>query len=32
VDAPYTGAYVRVDSLTSGWALSHYSGARRITT
>ena len=32
VNAPYTGAYVRVDSLTSGWALSHYSGARRITT
>ena len=30
VDAPYTGAYVRVDSLTSGWALSHYAGARRI--
>jgi cell wall-associated NlpC family hydrolase len=32
VDAPYTGAYVRVDSLTSGWALSHYSGARRIVS
>jgi peptidoglycan DL-endopeptidase CwlO len=31
VDAPYTGAYVRVDSLTSGWALANYSGARRIT-
>jgi cell wall-associated NlpC family hydrolase len=32
VDAPYTGAYVRVDSLTSSWALSHYSGARRIVS
>ncbi len=31
VNAPYTGALVRVDSLSSGWALSHYSGARRIT-
>jgi cell wall-associated NlpC family hydrolase len=31
VDAPYTGAVVRVDSLSSGWALSHYVGARRIT-
>ncbi|HEX4519288.1 MAG TPA: NlpC/P60 family protein [Gaiellaceae bacterium] len=32
VDAPYTGAYVRVDSLTTGWALANYDGARRITT
>jgi cell wall-associated NlpC family hydrolase len=31
VDAPYTGAYVRVDSMTSGWAISNFSGARRIT-
>jgi peptidoglycan DL-endopeptidase CwlO len=31
VNAPYTGAVVRVDSLGSGWAASHYSGARRIT-
>jgi cell wall-associated NlpC family hydrolase len=31
VDAPYTGAVVRVDSLSSGWAQEHYSGARRIT-
>ena len=31
VDAPYTGAVVRVDSLNDGWAVSHYSGARRIT-
>jgi cell wall-associated NlpC family hydrolase len=30
VDAPYTGAFVRVDSM-SGWASSNYSGARRIT-
>ncbi len=32
VDAPYTGAYVRVDSLTTGWAAANYDGARRITT
>ena len=31
VNAPYTGAVVRVDSLSSGWALSNFSGARRIT-
>jgi cell wall-associated NlpC family hydrolase len=31
VNAPYTGAVVRVDSLSSGWAASHYSGARRIS-
>jgi cell wall-associated NlpC family hydrolase len=31
VDAPYTGAYVRVDSLNSSWAQYHYTGARRIT-
>jgi cell wall-associated NlpC family hydrolase len=31
VDAPYTGAYVRVDSMTSSWAISNFSGARRIT-
>jgi cell wall-associated NlpC family hydrolase len=30
VNAPFTGAVVRVDSLGSGWAASHYSGARRI--
>jgi peptidoglycan DL-endopeptidase CwlO len=30
VDAPYTGAVVRVDSLSDPWAESHYSGARRI--
>ncbi len=32
VDAPYTGAFVRVDSLTTGWAAANYDGARRITT
>jgi cell wall-associated NlpC family hydrolase len=31
VDAPYTGADVRVDSMSSGWAVSNFSGARRIT-
>jgi cell wall-associated NlpC family hydrolase len=31
VDAPHTGAYVRVDSMTSSWAISSFSGARRIT-
>jgi cell wall-associated NlpC family hydrolase len=31
VNAPYTGAVVRVESLGSGWAASHYDGARRIT-
>jgi cell wall-associated NlpC family hydrolase len=30
VNAPFTGAVVRVDSLGSGWAASHYNGARRI--
>ena len=31
VNAPYTGAVVRVDSLTTGWAAANYVGARRIT-
>ncbi len=31
VNAPYTGAVVRVDSLDSGWAAAAYVGARRIT-
>jgi peptidoglycan DL-endopeptidase CwlO len=31
VNAPYTGAYVRVDTLDSGWAAANYVGARRIT-
>ncbi len=31
VNAPHTGALVRVDSMTSGWAISNFSGARRIT-
>jgi cell wall-associated NlpC family hydrolase len=31
VDAPYTGAVVRVDSLNSSWAQAAFAGARRIT-
>jgi peptidoglycan DL-endopeptidase CwlO len=31
VNAPHTGAVVRVESLGSDWASSHYDGARRIT-
>ncbi len=31
IDAPYTGAFVRYDSLTNGWAQANYVGARRIT-
>jgi cell wall-associated NlpC family hydrolase len=31
VEAPHTGAYVQVSTLTSGWAASSYDGARRIT-
>jgi cell wall-associated NlpC family hydrolase len=31
VNAPHTGAVVRVDSMTSGWAIANFSGARRIT-
>ena len=31
VNAPYTGAVVRVESLGSSWAAAHYDGARRIT-
>jgi peptidoglycan DL-endopeptidase CwlO len=30
VDAPYTGAVVRVDSLDNSWAQANYVGARRI--
>jgi cell wall-associated NlpC family hydrolase len=30
VDAPHTGANVRVDSLSERWYASHYDGARRI--
>jgi cell wall-associated NlpC family hydrolase len=30
VEAPHTGAFVQVSSLTSGWAASSYDGARRI--
>ena len=31
VNAPHTGAVVRVESLGSSWASSHYDGARRFT-
>jgi cell wall-associated NlpC family hydrolase len=30
IDAPHTGANVRIDSLSGGWFTSHYDGARRI--
>jgi cell wall-associated NlpC family hydrolase len=31
VNAPYTGAVVRVESLSGPWQQSHYAGARRIS-
>ncbi|HEY2310876.1 MAG TPA: bifunctional lytic transglycosylase/C40 family peptidase [Gaiellaceae bacterium] len=30
IDAPHTGAFVRVDSLDGAWERANYSGARRI--
>jgi cell wall-associated NlpC family hydrolase len=30
IDAPHTGAYVRVDSLSDGWYAANYDGAKRI--
>ena len=30
IDAPHTGAFVRIDSLGGAWERSHYDGARRI--
>jgi cell wall-associated NlpC family hydrolase len=30
IDAPHTGAFVRVDSLGSAWATANYDGAKRI--
>jgi cell wall-associated NlpC family hydrolase len=30
IEAPHTGAFVQISSLTSGWAASSYVGARRI--
>ena len=30
IDAPHTGAFVRIDSLRGGWERAHYDGARRI--
>jgi cell wall-associated NlpC family hydrolase len=30
IDAPHTGAYVRIDSLSDGWFAANYDGAKRI--
>jgi cell wall-associated NlpC family hydrolase len=30
VDAPHTGAFVRIDSLSDGWYAANYDGAKRI--
>jgi cell wall-associated NlpC family hydrolase len=30
IDAPHTGADVRIDSLTDGWGAANYDGAKRI--
>ena len=30
IDAPHTGAFVRVDDLSGGWYTANYSGAKRI--
>jgi len=30
IDAPHTGTYVRVDSLSTGWGAANYDGAKRI--
>jgi cell wall-associated NlpC family hydrolase len=30
IDAPHTGAYVRIDSLHDGWYTANYDGAKRI--
>ena len=30
IDAPHTGAFVRIDSLSSGWGAANYDGAKRI--
>jgi cell wall-associated NlpC family hydrolase len=30
VDAPYTGAFVRIDSLSQPWLAANYYGARRL--
>jgi hypothetical protein len=30
IDAPHTGAFVRIDSLHDGWYAANYDGAKRI--
>ena len=30
IDAPHTGAFVRVDSLDDGWYAANYDGAKRV--
>jgi cell wall-associated NlpC family hydrolase len=30
IDAPHTGAFVRIDSLSDGWYAANYDGAKRI--
>ncbi|HZT93550.1 MAG TPA: NlpC/P60 family protein [Gaiellaceae bacterium] len=30
VDAPHTGAFVRIDSLSDGWYAANYDGAKRV--
>ena len=32
VDAPHTGAYVRIDSLSEGWAAAKFDGAKRVVS
>ena len=32
IDAPHTGAFVRIDTLSEPWYAKHYVGARRIST
>jgi cell wall-associated NlpC family hydrolase len=32
VDAPHTGAFVRIDSLSEGWYAAKYDGAKRIVS
>lgn len=30
IDAPHTGAFVRIDSLATGWGAANYDGAKRV--
>ena len=30
IDAPHTGSFVRIDTLSEPWYAKHYVGARRI--